>query len=135
MKNKFRINTGTVKIEVNDQGEYIELLFGDQSFPKRVFDLMQNFEEKREEVIEEFGFDDITPGEAVEKNLEIHTFFRDEIDKVFGPETCRKVFGNIIPSVEMLAQFFECLEPYFEDFRKKQVQKNTKYNAQRLGNV
>lgn len=133
--NKIRINTGVVKIEVNDQGEYIELPFGDQSFPNRVFNLLDNFQEKQKEIDENTKDFDITTEDAVKKNLEIHEFFRDEIDKVFGADTCKKTFGNIVPSVDMIKQFFEAIEPYFIQYKNKEIAKMNKYSAERAGNV
>lgn len=133
---KLRIQRESIKIDVNDQGEFIELPLDDESFPKRVYALLENFQAKQEELnnqLEEIN--DITDGQAIDLNEEIHLFFKGEIDRVFGAETCRKVFGDITPSVGLLSQFFEQIEPYFEQFKQKKTAKLSKYSAGRVGNV
>jgi len=140
---KLRIDTGAVKIEVNDKGECIVLPFGDQSFPTRFFNLIDSFQsredeyKKRAEDIDNGDLSELEKARAgVSLNLEIHEKLRAEIDAIFGPETCRKVFGDIVPSIELYAAFFEALTPYFEKYgRERQKQMAAKYNAGRKGNV
>ena len=60
---------------------------------------------------------------------------RDAIDKVFGEGTCRKVYGDILPSVEMHMQFFDALRPYFEEEAKRRQEKMNKYSARRMGDA
>jgi len=148
--NKLRVNTGAVKIEVNDQGEFITLNFGDQEFPLKVVNLIEKFEVEHKrlkaisETIEIPG--DIT-GEKIDPNfkklaevsLQSHKMFKEEIDVVFGDETCRKVFGNIVPSMDHISQFLTAIQPYFENHREEMAVRaevqNQKYNPERLGNV
>ncbi len=140
--NTFRINTGAVKIEVNDEGEFITLPFGDQSFPSRFFALIEDFNSREAEFKGKAENIEKTDQAELEKaasnvalNLEIHQYFKTEIDKVFGAETCRKVFGDIVPSVELYAEFFDRLKPYFDKFNKERTQKMKKYSPKRTGNV
>ena len=141
--NKLRVDTGAVKIEVNDEGEYIILPFGDQSFPTRFFALIDSFEEReadyerRAKEIDDGDLSDLEKARAaVALNLEIHEKLRTEIDAIFGLETCRKVFGEIVPSVELYADFFNALTPYFEKYgRDRQKKFAQKYSAERKGNV
>ena len=58
-----------------------------------------------------------------------------EVDALFGPDTCRKVFGDIVPGIELFDDFFTQLMPYFEEYGKERAAKLNKYNAARTGNV
>lgn len=140
--NQFRINTGAVKIEVNDEGEFITLPFGDQQFPSKFFALIEDFEarqedyKKRAEEIDNSELPEMAKAKAGTKfNLEIHEYFKSEVDRIFGEDTCRKVFGNIVPGIELYADFFDQLKPYFEKFGKERAAKMQKYSPERAGNV
>ncbi len=139
---KIRVGQDRVKkIEVNDEGEFIELNFNDRSFPHRFFGLIESFEKKEKEFlkkakeIEEKECDTKEKDRAfLELDKEIHCFLMEQVDNVFGEDTCRKVFGDIVPAVECYKDFFEALMPYFKDYAKS-VSENTKYNAKRTGSV
>lgn len=146
--NGIRINTGTKRINVNDEGEYIELKFGDQAFPGRVFGLFDAFEAKRAEMLQQMDEintrEDETDTFGISRNQRdlltliesTHRYIANEIDNVFGPETCRKVFGDIVPSLEHVADFINALDPYFQSYSKEREKAvKTKYNAGRKGNA
>jgi uncharacterized protein YggU (UPF0235/DUF167 family) len=129
--NGIRINTGAKKIQVNDEGDFITLNFGDQSFPVKVFELINNFQEQCEKLqdnlkdLETEGKANIEAFRTLEKT---HLYFKEQIDNVFGAETCRKVFGNITPSMEHIADFFHQIEPFFTEYGKeRQKTIKTKY--------
>ena len=63
----------------------------------------------------------------------INTGIKRKVDALFGPDTCRKVFGNIVPGTDLLIQFFEALTPYFEEHARAQQEKLGKYSAERTG--
>lgn len=137
-----RVNTGAKRIEVNDAGEYIVLNFGDQSFPKRVFDMMDRIKAKAEQAeTEEKAIREKNPEEdsrlraLAEFNEGLHRYMMQEVDGVFGPETCRKVFGNIVPGIDLFEDFFDQLMPFFEEYAKERAAKMNKYSAARTGNV
>ncbi len=53
-----------------------------------------------------------------------------------GEGTCRKVFGDIVPSVDLYVDFINQLAPYFEKYGKERQKKlMQKYNPNRRGNV
>jgi hypothetical protein len=65
-----------------------------------------------------------------------HVYLKDQIDSVFGADTCRKVFGDIVPSLDHVALFIEALNPYFDQYAKDRHKAvKGKYNAGRKGNV
>lgn len=147
-----RVNTGVKKIEVNDAGEYIILNFADQSFPKRYFDMLQRVQERaqKDEQTEKEIKEKIKPvdsenelissnlepvGELIALNESLHRYIMAEVDSLFGPDTCLKVFGDIVPSIDLFNEFFTQLMPFFEEYSKSREAKMNKYNAARMGNV
>lgn len=143
VKSSIRVNTGAKKIEVNDEGECITLNFGDQTFPTRFFAMRDEIEAKFPEFnakfqeIDKAGLDEMEYAKAVaQMNLEIHEFFASKIDGLFGAETCRKVFGDIVPGLELYADFLDKISPFFQAYGQEKARKLTaKYNAGRKGNV
>lgn len=138
-----RVNASIRKIEVNDNGDYITLNFSDQSFPQRFFamtDLLQakaDEAKKRAEEIESSyppdSLDRVRAGLALEK--EVYDVMVEEIDSLFGPDTCRKVFGDIVPGIELFEDFFNQLIPYFQEYSQERAAKLGKYSPARTGNV
>lgn len=144
LTNSIRVNTGAKWIEVNDDGEKICLNFGDQDFPRRFFQMMEEFDAyiesikgRAEELDEREWPNEREQAKArAELNAEIHVQLRDRIDDVFGADTCRKVFGPIIPSVDLYAEFLEAITPYFAEYAKeREATLKKKYSATRKGNV
>lgn len=138
----FRVNTSAKRIEVNDAGEYIVLNFGDQSFPKRVFDMMDRINAlaeqasvKEKEIREKNTEEEARLRALAEFNEELHRHMMQEVDGAFGPETCRKVFGDIVPGIDLFEDFFNQLMPYFKEYAKERAAKMSKYSAGRTGNV
>lgn len=138
-----RVNTGARRIDVNDNGDYITLNFGDHSFPDRFFTMMDRVQdiaketELREKEIREQHKDE---NEGLVRALfsldkDLYLKISVEVDNLFGPDTCKKVFGNIVPGIELFDDFFMQLMPYFEEYSKERVQRMSKYSAARTGNV
>ena len=139
-----RVNTGAKRIEVNDDGDCIVLNFADQSLPTRYFALLEDMEAKQAEyqqraktIDEDQSLDDKARFKAAAVlNLEIHNYMREQVDDLFGSDTCRKVFGEIVPSIDLYADFFEQLSPYFEKYAAERKAKlKQKYSPARTGNV
>lgn len=138
-----RVNTSIKKIEVNDNGDYITLNFSDQNFPQRFFAMMDLLQakadeaKKRAEEIESAypadSLERIRAGLSLEK--EVYGVMVKEIDNLFGPDTCRKVFGDITPGIEMFEDFFNQLTPYFREYSQERAAKLGKYSPARTGNV
>lgn len=144
---KIRIGNQNIKrIEVNDNGEYIELNFNDRSFPARFYELAKKFDEYKNEFekryadiekeadeVDELGLS-VKLRKKYELDLEIHEKIKDEVDKLFGADTCRKVFGDITPNLECYVDLFTQLTPFIEEYAKKQAE-SAKYNPNRMGNA
>ena len=141
-KNSIRVSTGAKRIEVNDHGEYIVLNFNDHSFPDRFFSMLDRVESRCDaaKAEEEKIREQVDPGStefirAVSAfDHDLHRYIAAEVDSVLGENTCRKVFGDIVPGVELFEDFFSQLQPYFEKFSKERSQKMSKYSADRTAN-
>lgn len=138
-----RVATGAKRIEVNDNGDYIVLDFGDNSFPDRFFSMVDRVQARANEAVPEAEKIDAQHEKGTEEYMrataalwrKVHEEIMDEIDRFFGPETCKKVFGDIVPGIELYEDFFSQLTPYFEQAGKERAQRMSKYSAARSGNV
>lgn len=136
---KIRAVRNIKKIEVNDDGEFITLDFDDLNLPYRYYGMLKRFEKERAKFTNELAQKlkgkptNICTEELVNAERELNTYFRDAVDEVFGEGTCRKVYGDILPSLEMHMQFFGALRPYFEEEAKRRQEKMNKYSAKRSG--
>lgn len=136
---KIRAVRNIKKIEVNDDGEFITLDFDDLNLPYRYYGMLKRFEKERAKFTNELAQKlkgkptNICTEELVNAERELNTYFRDAVDEVFGEGTCRKVYGDILPSLEMHMQFFDALRPYFEEEAKRRQEKMNKYSAKRSG--
>lgn len=135
---RIRITRNIRRIEVNDSGEYITLDFDDLDLPYRFYGMLRGFGEKRaqfaERLSESVKHGENNPIAIAEVEREMNIYFRDAVDEVFGAGTCRKVYGDILPSVEMHLEFFDALRPYFEEEAARRREKMNKYSAKRSGN-
>lgn len=143
-----RIDNGLKKIEVNDAGEYIEFSIVDNDFFRSFFELMQWFdeqknkkdikdmEEQKDKVVSEDGTN--INYDVVNNVLDIREKIINEvcekIDKIFGDEASKKIFGKVIPDMYMVADFFEKIAPLIEKYAKERNQTiSKKYSKNRKG--
>lgn len=130
-----------LKIEVNDNGDYIELNFGDRTFLHRYFKLGETMEriskESRKDQLkldENGSLDFSASAELIENDIKYHKELADGINDLFGAGTCKKVFDTETPSVDLIAEFFIALTPYVQsEVEKRKKTATAKYNAARRG--
>lgn len=138
---KIRIQRNVKRIEVNDNGDFITLDFDDLNLPYRYYEMLKKLEKDRVKFSAELAKklkgkpSSICTEELVNAERELNIYFRDAVDEVFGEGTCRKVYGDILPSLEMHMQFFDLLRPYFEEEAKRRQERMSKYSARRMGNA
>ncbi|MCI8810387.1 MAG: hypothetical protein HFF84_09735 [Oscillibacter sp.] len=140
-----RINNGAKKIEVNDSGDYIILNLNDNDFLNRFYSMYENVQKTADEMaaketaIQEKQKDKEDNAELLKETFRLYTEFgkdmMSEVDGLFGDGTCKKVFGDIAPTIDLYIDFFEQLVPYLNDFAKEKMQRMSKYSAARRGNV
>ena len=138
-----RVNSGAKKIEVNDNGDYIVLNFSDSSFVDRFFAMYDRIQERVNASVSEAeeidaayqigSLDHLRAGAALYRKMYEEVMV--EVDGFFGSGTCQKVFGDIVPGIDLYDEFFQQLMPYFQQFGKERAQLMSKYNAARMGNV
>lgn len=138
-----RVDTGVKRIEVNDNGDYITLNLNDHDFPNRFFAMLDKVQEittemepKEQEIrkTHEAGSMELLRALSALDN-DVHRAIAAEVDTLFDPDTCRKVFGDIVPGVELYDDFFQQLTPYIKEFGKERAKRLSKYSAARTGNV
>lgn len=138
---KIRIQRNIKRIEVNDNGEYIELDFDDLNLPYRYYNMIRSLEHDRAEFMQELAdkikdkSDSEISEEMIEAERKLNIYFRDKIDEVFGEGTCRKCYGDILPSLDMHIQLFDALTPYFEEEAQRRRSKMNRYSARRTGDA
>lgn len=132
MENKIRVNSGIV-VEVNDNGDTITVNAEDYGFIDKFFSLNENLEKITKEMnaleVKEKGEREQLHC-LMDKTKEIMA----DIDALFGENTCKKVFGDIIPNPYLIADFFEQLTPIakqYMDVRQKKIAE--KYSNNRKG--
>ena len=139
-----RVERQAKKIQVNDQGEYIVLNLDDQQFLPELLGLMNDFKgiaEKNENRAREIDeMPDGTDKEYMAKaeksaafNLEVCEELKQRVDQTFHDDVCRKVFGDIVPSIAAFAEFFdqlgELIKKFTEERRAVQNERVAKYTA------
>lgn len=132
------ITRGAKRIKVNEQGEYITLNFDDQAFLPRFLTLMQEVEEMVAEgsakETELNAMSEADEKEFIAKikakadyDLQVCRKLAEKVDEAFNDNVCQKVFGNIVPSVALFAEFFAQLKTLVEGFAKESTEKMRKH--------
>lgn len=141
-----RIDNGIKKIEVNDNGEYIEIPISDAAFYERFGALMKNFEQKQVDIEQKAAAlsenhkdklsDDVDAiVDSIQLYSELCRYACAELDNLFGEGCYRKVFVGIQnPSIELIGDFFDKIAPLLNQYAKERNQRiNLVYNRNRKG--
>ena len=139
---------GTLRLEVNDDGEYIMISADDATMFDRfaagirhIVELSDGTAKKVEEVEKQYegqaGFD--ADMEKVAAIAGINVEFSKEavrtVDSIFGEDTVKKVFRdtyNHIPSVNLITDFFEQVTPYMEKLFNRKLEAQEKASKARM---
>lgn len=135
-----KVSKNIKHIKVNDEDEYITINLDDQTFIPRLIELMEECKEAAESFegrsAEISKMPEGTQADSMKKiaesaaaNLEMCSMLKAKIDEAFHDEVCRKVFGEITPSMAMFAEFFEQLGGLLKKFgseRNARLEKYTK---------
>ena len=124
---KIKINKEDVyKVEVNDNGDYIEFDLLDIELPMRIYNLSKEltkqaefYNHKVESVEKEYKNDPtmlfITKSKV---DNDFCNKLRSEFDKVLGEGACQKIFGST-NRIGMFDELFEQLVPVFEHIEEE----------------
>lgn len=126
-----RVSSGTKKIEVNDEGEFILLPLGDDGLTRGFYNLLDDLLKRAEDA--KITDEDITG--SMDQIVKLNSETAEKVDGLFGPGTCKKVFGDITPGLDLFMDFFFQILPFFEENAKKREEKMKKYDARRTGSV
>ena len=126
-----RINNGVKVIEVNDAGDTIRLPLSDDSFVKGFYGLLNDIKTRAEAISAKKA--DIA--ETIDDGVKFDEEVRDKTDALIGEDTCKKVFGDVLPSSDMFIELFTKLLPFIEEHTNKRVANMNKYSAERVGSV
>lgn len=144
MENSIRIGrSNTIKIEVNDDHEYIEFNPEDKRFSlnlAKFINVLKSIEKEvaeKEEAWRTLG-DKATDKDTldlIEYDAQICEKIKISIDQLFGANTCDKVFGkDVIPSVDSAREFLQAITPYFaEAVKNRKTNIGKRYSANRRG--
>ncbi len=122
-----------ITVEVNDNGDTIELNLEDQKLVDRFYQLIGKLDEVKKNV-NEANVRQISDRDKLQYMIGQIEEIMTGIDGIFGAGCCRKVFGDIVPNPYLIAEFFEQMIPIIEKYmqeRKKKI--NEKYSRQRKG--
>ncbi len=152
-----RVSNGIKRIEVNDNGEYIEIPISDTSFFERYAEILKYFDKKqveiekrskeigekysakeKEEIPDEDAIDEMNidmVADTVKLYSELCKDTCVQLDKLFGDGCCRKVFVGIeTPGIELIGDFFEQITPFLQKYAQERNDKiSLKYNNRRKG--
>lgn len=119
--NSIRVTSG-IEINVNDAGDTICIPVEDMNFIDKYNRLIETFERINTEIQENEGT--LTAREELKFIISKTKEIMDEINALFMDEQCcKKVFGDIIPSPYVVADFFEQLYPYVEKYTDERHKK------------
>ena len=128
MNDSIRVERKDKRVEVNDQGDYIILPFGDQAFVPALLNMMNDFEahvEQHRKRVEELASlpDDNAEkvADMVQINLDVCSVLAAGVDRLFGDGSCVKIFGVNVPSLFAFADFFDQLAPIIRAFSDKEA--------------
>lgn len=121
MPNIIRISRG-IEINVNEAGDTICIPVDDMNFIDNYNNVLDTFDRIDKEIKEKEGT--LAPKEELRFIIEKTRGVMDGINNLFMDEQCcKKVFGNIVPSPYLLADFFEQLCPYIEKYADERQKK------------
>ena len=128
-----RIETGEKRIAINDDPARV-IVFNPQdvTFAEKFYSLIGEFEIKLNEY--KAQSDQLEKVTALDANglpvnldarlalqREVCTFIRNRIDYLFGANTSRIAFGDVM-SMDVFEQFFQGITPYFQKARAAKVE-------------
>lgn len=127
-----RVNRG-IEVNVNDAGDKIIINVEDQRFIDRFYGLISHLNKISDEAESESvkGLED---RKQLQKIIGYTEELMRDIDELFGEGCCRKVFGDVVPSFYLIADFFDQMTPIAEQYmneRRKMI--SQKYSNTRKG--
>lgn len=106
---EIRVKRG-IEVKVNDAGETIIMNVEDQLFIERLYGLLDQMNEA-ESVLKTQEVRDMEDHDRLKITIEKTRGIMGGIDEIFGMDACKIIFGDIVPSMYLIADFFSQIEP------------------------
>lgn len=131
-----RVNSGVLRIEVNDKGDTV-ILRQDINFINSVKSFIAGLDALQKEFDERAA--QIAPEDSDAKLdliFDLHKELHDGLDFLFGKDTCKKVFGDgevdVIPTMDAVVDFIQQLTPYVHQLTESMAKGSKNMVAQQL---
>lgn len=129
---QIRVNRG-IEIGVNDNGDSIFIDAENMEWVRKYDELIENTTAIADR-LDAVDSKNMTDVEQLDVVIEAMREIMAEIDKMFGENTCKKVFGDIVPMPTAVVEFFDLLSPIIEKYataKRERIEK--KYSTNRRG--
>lgn len=124
-----RVKSNVIKIEVNDNGDFISLR-KDAEFVDALVKFNEGYQKMAKAFQQEYS--KIDRSDIKKINDLVYAFSKqlhDDFDDLFGEDACKKVFGegikDVLPPADAVADFFTQLAPYIKDLKREVNQKTS----------
>lgn len=107
-----RIKSG-LRISVNDAGDEIFLPVENTQFIEDFYEMLDIFYEINKNIKSKAGLEKSEMVKSVKEDIKKLT---TEFDRLFGDGCCQKVFGSMVPSPYVIADFFDQLIPIINKY-------------------
>lgn len=104
-----------IEISVNDYGDTIRINAEDQNFIEKFYGMLDKLEESSKRVQSE-DTKQLGERERLKMVIEETKGIMTEIDSIFGENSCKKIFGDIVPGMYLIADFFFQLRPIVDKY-------------------
>lgn len=122
-----------IEVKVNNKGETIILNVEDQQFAENFYQLIEMMEQTEAHMNSDAVKSMSEHGQLKEMIQETRKIMA-EIDHIFGENACKKVFGDIVPNMYLIADFFHKIEPIANKYMSKRREEiNSRYSRDRKG--
>lgn len=142
MTQSLHIDTGEIRLAINDDSNRV-IVFNpsDVLFAERFYEMAGTFEKTLTqyqgqmdalEKVKEVDENGVPVNAEARTKLvkEICTYFREQIDELFGAGTSQTVFGNSL-NMYAFTQFFEGITPFIKQARTRKVETYTNKRPRR----
>lgn len=122
----------SLRINVNDEGGVILIPVEDTQFIEDFYNLLDAFSQAsrniRSKIAGKNDADIVKPVAEEMRNM------MTQLDNLFGEGCCQKVFGNIVPTPYIMADFFDQMVPILNKYANdRQTKIAEKYSKNRRG--
>lgn len=127
---EIRVKRG-IEVKVNDAGDTIIMNVEDQLFLERFYGLLDRMKEA-EDVLKTQEVRDMEEHDRLKIAIEKTRGIMGGIDEIFGVDSCKKIFGDIVPNMYLIADFFSQIEPITRKYmRARRSEIDKKYGRSR----